>query len=125
MKAIFKLHFNCGRQGTLHGVFIAEKEDIDILLANEDIEIDFGEALGKHSDVWGNLVLKDITFVTDNKEIIELFEKHNLSTGYNPIYRMVTYTTCQKYFTDEDEASVKEVIEFIKNKEKNNENRLD
>ena len=122
MKAIFKLHFNCGRQGTLNGVFIAEKEDIDILLANEDIEIDFGEALGKHSDVYGELVLEDITFVTDNKEIVDIFEKHNLSTGYNPMTEMVRYTTCLKYFPEYDEASVKEVIEFIKNKEKNNEN---
>lgn len=118
MKAIFKLHFDCGRQGTLNGVFIAEKEDIDILLANEDIEIDFGEALGKHSDVYGELVLEDITFITDNKEIVDIFEKHNLSTGYNPMRQMVTYSTCQRYFPEKDEASVKEIVEFIKNKEK-------
>lgn len=115
MKALFKLHFDCGRQGTLNGIFIAEKEDVDILLAHEDIKIDFGEALGKYSNINGNLLLNDITFITDNKEVIDMFEKYEISSGYNPIKQMVTYNTCQKYFPNKDEASVREVIDLIRN----------
>lgn len=116
MKALFKLHFDCGRLGVLDGIFISEKEDIDILLEHEDIIIDFGEVLGKHSYIYGNLIVEDITFVTDSKEVIDIFENYNLVSGYNPMYQRVTYGTCKKYFPEYDEASVEEVVTYWKNK---------
>lgn len=48
MKAIYKMDCDCGRMGSLQGVFIAEKEHVTVLLKKK-IEVYFGEVLGKHS----------------------------------------------------------------------------
>lgn len=83
MKAIYKFEFDCGRQGTLYGTFVEEKEKVDALVKS-GTEIEFGEVLGKHSDITGPVEEKDIVFVTDDVAFIELFEKFDLSNGFNP-----------------------------------------
>lgn len=83
MKAIYKLHFDCGRQGELTGLFIAEKEKVEKLIES-GIEVSFGEVLGKHSDVCGPIEESDITLVSDNTDLLIMFIMYNLETGYNP-----------------------------------------
>lgn len=83
MKAIYKFHYDCGRQGSLDGIFIADKEKVKKLVDSKQ-EVYFGEALGKHSEICGSIKEKDLTFVTDDKNIINIFEKFDLVTGYNP-----------------------------------------
>ncbi len=84
MKAIYKLHFDCGRGGMLHGLFITEKHKLKKLVATKE-EIYFGEVNGKHSEVCGPLELNDFTFISDKPEDIEVVERLDLLNGYNPV----------------------------------------
>lgn len=88
MKALYKLHYDCRRQGTLRGVFIEEKEKVDKLIASRE-EIYFGEVLGKHSEICGPLDEEDITLITDKPEDIELIQKLDLETGFNPVQQYI------------------------------------
>lgn len=83
MKGIYRLNFNCGRQGTLNGIFIAEKEHVKILIENK-IEIYFGEVLGKHSEIFGPIADDELVFISDNSEAIKIIEDLGLENGYNP-----------------------------------------
>ena len=83
MKGIFKFNFSAGRMGDLDGVFIATKHQVDWLI-NCKKEVYFGEVLGKHSEIYGSIDEGEITFITDNDEVIRLFTEFDLQTGYNP-----------------------------------------
>jgi hypothetical protein len=82
-KAIFKLNVDCGRMGELEGVFISTKEKVKKLIESE-IDVYFGEVLGKHSEVYGPIKNNEITFISDNEEAIKIIEKYDLTSGYNP-----------------------------------------
>jgi hypothetical protein len=81
MNAIYKFYVDYGRHGDLSGVFVAEQEDVKNLIGKE---IYFGEVLGKHSEVILKLKEEHLTEVTTDEKFIELFEKYDLSNGYNP-----------------------------------------
>ena len=83
MKAIYKLNLDCGREGSLYGIFIADKEYVNVLV-NNDIEVYFGEILGKHSDISLTINDTDIELITDDAKVIDMFEEYELSTGINP-----------------------------------------
>ena len=83
MKAVYKLHFDCGRNGELTGLFIAEKEDVDKLIESGE-EVCFGEVLGKHSEVCGLIEESDITLISTEENVIKLIEEHGLENGFNP-----------------------------------------
>jgi hypothetical protein len=83
MKAIYKLHFDCGRMGVLEGSFVADTEEVKKLIDSKK-EVYFGEVLGKHSEISGRIEECDITLVTTEPKVVELFERHDLSSGYNP-----------------------------------------
>ena len=83
MKAIYKLNLDCGREGSLYGIFIADKEYVDVLV-NNDIEVYFGEILGKHSDISLTINDTDLELITDDVKVIDMFEEYELSTGINP-----------------------------------------
>jgi hypothetical protein len=76
MKAIYKMAIDCGRMGDLYGQFVATKEAIAELIGNQ---IDFGEVLGKHSDI--SVVMKEEYFkmITDDQKVVAIFEKLHLS----------------------------------------------
>jgi phenolic acid decarboxylase len=81
-RAIYKFHWDCGRMGDLSGVFSAEKQDIEAAIGRE---VYFGEVLGKHSEIFGILDKEDVTLVTDNIEFVQLFDKFEISSGFNPL----------------------------------------
>lgn len=83
MLGLYKLHVDCGRQGTLTGLFIADTVEVDNLITSEK-EIYFGEVLGKHSEVYGALEEKDVTLVSTEVSVIDMVTKYNLENGYNP-----------------------------------------
>ena len=83
-KGVYKFHIVCGRAGDLFGLFVADKEHIRILLEKE-IEVYFGEVLGKHSEIYGSIDESEIELVSDSPEIIGIVEKYNLSIGHNPL----------------------------------------
>ena len=83
MKALFKMNFDCGRNGNLQGVFIADTEDVRYLVKN-NISVYFGEVLGKHSDVSGCVDESEITMITTDENVISVVCEHELESGYNP-----------------------------------------
>lgn len=90
MKGIYKFKFDCRRSGSLSGIFVAGKDDVENIIGKE---VYFGEVLGKHSEVYGTIDENEISFVTDDPIAVEIFEKYNLSSGYNPF----------RYLRDEEE----------------------
>lgn len=83
MEAIYKLHFDCGRAGDLFGIFVANTDEMQKLIDSGE-EVYFGEVLGKHSEVCGPIEPSDISFITDNEEVVKMFKENNLETGFNP-----------------------------------------
>lgn len=83
MKALFKMNFDCGRNGNLEGVFIADTDDVKYLVKN-NISVYFGEVLGKHSDVSGCVDESEITMITTDENVINVVCEHGLESGYNP-----------------------------------------
>lgn len=82
-KAVYKLHFDCGKQGSLEGLFTAKKEHVKWLLES-GTEVYFGEVLGKHSEVMGPIEEGDITLVSDDLNVIKVIEENGLQNGYDP-----------------------------------------
>ena len=74
--------------GTLEGLFVAEKEQVDYLTSHK-IEVYFGEILGKHSEISGCIEPAEIKLITDDEKVIEIIEKYELESGYNPLDQLV------------------------------------
>lgn len=83
MKALFKMNFDCGRMGNLEGVFIADTEDVEYLIDNH-ISVYFGEVLGKHSEISGEVCRDEIKMITTDENVIGIVQEHGLESGYNP-----------------------------------------
>lgn len=84
MKKLYRMYFDCGRMGSLEGLFVAEESDMQNLIGRE---IYFGEVLGKHSEVYGELEASDITVVSDDQNVIDILVQAVGSesiSGYNP-----------------------------------------
>ncbi len=83
MKKIYKFYWDCGRQGSISGIFSAEESYVKECIGKR---VNFGEALGKHSQVYGTLEEKDLTVLTDDAEFIKKAEEFELvPTGANPL----------------------------------------
>jgi len=88
---LYKFYWNCGRMGFLDGVFEATEEDVQGIIGKD---VDFGEVLGKHSEIHGEMEEDDITLVTDDQGFIDKAKGYGLiPTGYNPF----------DYFEDDEE----------------------
>lgn len=85
MKKLYRFEVDYGRHGSLDGLFISTDEDLDLL---NDTTIHFGEALGKHSEVYiDEFQWRDCcTVVSDDSEKIDWLVDilgYSLS-GFNP-----------------------------------------
>ena len=77
--------------GELEGTFLASPEDVAEAMGKT---IYFGEVLGKHSDIYGELEESDIELITDDQKVIELLTGkigNALFTGYDPIEQYIEY----------------------------------
>lgn len=84
MNNLYSFYVDCGRQGSLDGLFIATQEQVDKAIG---CEMYFGEVLGKHSDVQGTLEAHEIKLVSGDQDKVEwLLELlgENVS-GFNPL----------------------------------------
>lgn len=92
MKKLFKFYWDCGRSGSLEGLFFATQEQVDAVI---DKDVYFGEALGKHSEVYGTIEAGDIEEVPLPEEAVAALLEHlgEDVSGYNPL----------NYLEDEDE----------------------
>ena len=85
MKVIARFYWDCGRMGDVDGIFTCDKE---VLEKSYGKDVYFGEILGKHSDVYGELNEEDITILSDDQEFIKKFEEilgAGTISGYNPL----------------------------------------
>lgn len=85
MKVIAKFYWDCGRAGDVAGMFTCTKEELENTYGKT---IYFGEILGKHSEVSGELSEEDIQILSDDQEFIAKFEEivgSGTLSGYNPL----------------------------------------
>lgn len=71
-KALYRYDFDFGRMGKLSGLFLAEPSKVKAAIGKT---FDFGEALGKHSEIYGTIEGDDLKLVTDNPAEIEVVER--------------------------------------------------
>jgi hypothetical protein len=107
-RAVYKLDFDCGRNGELRGLFIAKKNHVKILV-DRKIEVYFGEVLGKHSEVCGPIESSEIIFVSDDENVIKVIEDNDLQNGFNPF----DYTSSGLGREEFDDLTVGEIIEIL------------
>ncbi len=82
MNKLCRFYWDCGRQGSLEGTFVASEDDLQKAIGQK---LYFGEVLGKHSEIYGKLEEKDITILTDDQDFIQKAIEYGLvPCGYNP-----------------------------------------
>ena len=84
MNNLYSFYVDCGRMGSLDGLFIATQEEVDKAIGKE---MYFGEVLGKHSDVQGTLGAHEITLVSSDQDKVEwlLGLLGTCVSGFNPL----------------------------------------
>ena len=82
MKGIYKFNRYFGKMGELKGVFVADSDEVENIIG---VDVYFGEVLGKFSEIQGTIRKEHVILVTEDPIAVEIFEKYNLSSGYNPI----------------------------------------
>lgn len=83
-RAVYRMELDCGRMGSLIGIFSADKRHIDYLVSS-GLEIYFGEVLGKHSEIFGPIEKDEIEMISDDPEKVRWFDDNDLATGFNPL----------------------------------------
>lgn len=81
-RGLFKFFWDCGRQGSIEGIFTAEKKDVESAIGKH---ASFGEVLGKRSDIYGTIEEGDIVLLTDDPSIIAKFDEFKCGSGFNPL----------------------------------------
>lgn len=82
-KVLYKFRWDCGRMGSVGGVSVSTKEEIE---KNIGKDVYFGEILGKHSEIYGVLEESDLNILTEDQDFIEKSILYGTSeTGYNPL----------------------------------------
>lgn len=84
-KYLFKFGWDYGRQGEVEGLFVATEREVEYAIGKEAY---FGEILGKHSEVYGDIEEGDITKIDIDPAAVEEVAKHLGLTwsGYNPLH---------------------------------------
>lgn len=116
MKALYRLKFDCGRQGCLEGIFVADTEDVKFLVENKVI-VYFREVLGKHSGIYGFVEQHELEVITTESNVVEIVEKYSLATGYNPFeYNLCTdgMEDVPENGVDWNDCTVQEYIDFMR-----------
>lgn len=116
MKGIYSLDIDCGRMGDLQGKFVADSEEVKTLLDSK-LEVYWGEVLGKHSEVVGSIEPKEINLISDDPNVVEMFEINNFSSGYNP-FHYYTYDRTTMGEDYDDDLDVQEAVERLINRNK-------
>lgn len=83
-EVLFEFYADCGRMGSLDGLFIATQEQVDNAIGKYAM---FGEVLGKHSDIGFRLKADMITIKTGDKQAVSII-KEILGVdvaGFNPL----------------------------------------
>ena len=84
---LIKFHFDAGRMGSLHGMFVLDGESLAEWqkMVENKTTVYFGEVLGKHSEIYGPVEEADFTVVTEDEEFCKKFVEYGCASGYNPL----------------------------------------
>ena len=84
-KLLVKYHEDFGRMGYLDGLFICTQDELETL---KNVDIYFGEALGKHSEVYTDKVYEHCKVISEDPDLISdlqtVSDGTNTVCGYNP-----------------------------------------
>lgn len=84
MFRLYRFFWDAGRMGQIESLFFATEEQIEKMLG---AEINFGEVLGKHSEVYGTVEREDLEEIILSEDVLKelhfVFGKH--ICGYNPL----------------------------------------
>jgi hypothetical protein len=84
------------RGGEVAGLFVATPEELQAAIGKQ---LYFGEILGKHSEVSGDLGALDVTLLTDDQEFIQkASELKIVPFGYNPLDAVQSH--CEEHGTN-------------------------
>lgn len=98
-KYLYRFYFSYGRGG-ISGLVVATEEDVANAIGEY---VDFGEAMGKHSEVYGHLKESNFTKLDVAPEAVEEVSKYLGShwSGYDPFEYI--YTRCDNCNDECDE----------------------
>jgi hypothetical protein len=69
--------------GNIEGLFVAEEDEVKAAIGKH---VYFGEILGKHSEICGDIDADEIVALTDDQDFIDKAIACNVvPTGYNPL----------------------------------------
>lgn len=92
MKNLYSFYWDCGRMGSLDGMFVASPEEVENAIGREAY---FGEVLGKHSEISGTIEEDHITLVSDDQEkvkwLVEVTGGFPTINGFNPLEYIEDY----------------------------------
>ena len=88
MRAVYKFRLEHNRTDCIYGVFVAEEKHIKKLIESK-IQVYFGE-VNHNTYVSSALDTDNIQFITNDDFVVSIFDKYDLSSGYNPLH----YESC-------------------------------
>lgn len=84
-KLLVKYNESFGRMGKLEGLFVCTKDELESLNGRL---VDFGEVLGKHSEVYTDKVYENCKAISEDPDLISdlqtVLDYPNTICGYNP-----------------------------------------
>lgn len=82
MKTLYKYKMANTYRGTIESLFVADPEAVKAAIGKT---IYFGECLGKHSEVCGELEESELTAITTDVDFIAGFQSLGCTIGMNPL----------------------------------------
>lgn len=81
---LWNFYWDCGRQGELESLFIATEAEIQNIIGKQ---VYFGECLGKHSEIYGDIEKDEIKKIDLDCETVEKVSKllGDTWSGHNPL----------------------------------------
>ena len=94
---LYEFRWDCSRMGRLLGLFVAEEKEVEDAIGKQ---VYFGEVLGKHSEIEGELEKDDVCIKSSDENFINQFvEIIGMSFGRNPLeYIRETCEVCGEHF---------------------------
>ena len=82
-KYLWRFYWDCGRDGSLDGLFVATENEVSELIGKR---VYFGEVLGKHSEIFGELEEGDFDKVDlDSETVTKVAKVLGISwSGFDP-----------------------------------------
>jgi hypothetical protein len=114
---LWKFDFDCGRMGNLEGLFVATEYDINNIIGKH---VYFGEVLGKHSEIYGDIVKDEIIKLDLDCETVEKVSNllGDTWSGFNPLHYIQYYCPiCEENYKIYDFNKEKDICIYCEEKQ--------